>query len=127
MKIHKYRSPNDNSNTPWQFGAGVTVPYFTWLFQPGNEDRVRAFSQHMAFKAKHQKWYDAIPIEAIFPPDFAPDHVLLVDVGDSVGHDILGFHRAHPTQPGRLVLQDLAGQIQPLDAEARTRSRLVWT
>lgn len=116
--MNNYRSPHDINNTPWRFGARVDVPYFTWLFQPGNEDHVRAFSHHMEFKAKHQKWYEAIPIEGIFPADFDPQKVLMVDVGGSVGHDILGFHKAHPAQPGRLVLQDLAGQIDSLDAEA---------
>lgn len=88
------------------------------MFQPGNEYRTRAFGHHMAFKSKHQKWYNAIPIEDIFPGDFDPEKVLMVDVGGSTGHDILGFHKAHPTQPGRLVLQDLPKQIDQLSAEA---------
>lgn len=42
----------------------------------------------------------------------------MADVGGNAGHDILGFHQAHPMQPGRLILQDLPGQIQPLDTQA---------
>lgn len=36
-----------------------------------------------------------------------PEAVLLVDVGGSWGHDVQSFHDAHPTVPGRLILQDL--------------------
>ena len=42
------------------------------------------------------------------------DAVLLVDVGGSLGHDIVEFHRKHPKVPGRLVLQDLPEVIEQI-------------
>lgn len=116
MRKTNYRNPIDKDNTVWKFGAGIDVPYFTWM--QTQEDRQRAFANHMRFKSSHQNWYDTVPLDEIFPADFDPQSVLMVDVGGNAGHDILGFHQAHPTQPGRLILQDLPGQIQPLDTQA---------
>lgn len=72
----------------------------------------------MKFKSSHQNWYNTITLGEIFPADLDSGEVLMVDVGGNAGHDILGFHRTHPKQPGRLILQDLPGQIQLLDAQA---------
>ncbi|CAN8101502.1 unnamed protein product [Discula destructiva] len=114
-----FKNPISKDNTIWQFSTGNTnVPYFTW-FAKQSAARQRAFANHMKFKSLHQTWYDAVhPLSVIFPPDFDPDKVLMVDVGGNAGHDLLGFHRAHPEHPGRLILQDLPGQILPLDKEA---------
>ena len=40
------------------------------------------------------------------------DAVLLVDVGGSLGHDLVEFRRKHPRAPGRLVLQDLPAVVE---------------
>lgn len=58
-------------------------------------------------------------------PDFYPVHkrlvlgaetdpgtVFLVDIGGSIGHDLVEFHEKHPEVPGRLVLQDLPDVIK---------------
>ena len=116
MKKTNYRNPISKDNTVWQFGAGIDLPYFTWM--ETQDDRQRAFANHMKFKSSHQNWYDTVTLSEIFPADFDPREVLMVDVGGNAGHDILGFHRTHPKQPGRLILQDLPGQIQLLDTRA---------
>lgn len=36
-------------------------------------------------------------------------------MGGNTGQDILGFHKAHPNLPGRLIIQDLPATIQSLD------------
>lgn len=123
MRKTNYRNPIDKDNTVWKFGAGVNVPYFTWM--ETQDERQRAFANHMKFKSSHQNWYNTVPLSEIFPAEFDPDKVLMVDVGGNAGHDILGFHRTHPTQPGRLILQDLPGQIQPLDTRALAPVELV--
>lgn len=55
------------------------------------------------------------------------DDVLLVDVGGSSGHDLVGFRSRHPDMAGRLVLQDLpkaieaaraVGELKKMDIEA---------
>lgn len=116
MRKTKYRNPTNKDDTIWKFGAGIDIPYFTWM--ETQDDRLRAFANHMKFKSVHQNWYDTINLSEILPADFDPQEVLMVDIGGNAGHDLLGFHRAHPKQPGRLILQDLPGQIQPLDKQA---------
>lgn len=42
----------------------------------------------------------------------------MVDIGGSIGHDLLQFQSFHPNHPGKLVLQELPvviGQIEKLD------------
>lgn len=70
----------------------------------------------MKFKTMARKWYETVPVDEIFGTPSDASAVLLVDVGGNTGHDILGFHKAHPNLPGRLILQDLPTTIQSLDA-----------
>ncbi|KAL1847551.1 hypothetical protein Daus18300_013920 [Diaporthe australafricana] len=117
MKKQNYRNPINKDDTIWKFGTSSDLPYFTWL-QTQGDDRQRAFANHMKFKSIPQNWYDTVTLSEILPADFDAREVLMVDVGGSSGHDLVGFNRAHPNQPGRLILQDLPGQIEPLDKEA---------
>ncbi len=58
-------------------------------------------------------------MEAVFgDAKVGKEDVLLIDVGGSGGHDLIGFHKAHPSMPGRLILQDLPTTIQSLDSAA---------
>ncbi|KAJ0118604.1 S-adenosyl-L-methionine-dependent methyltransferase [Diaporthe amygdali] len=115
MRAENYKNPISKDNTIWKFGTGSDLPYFTWM--QTQDERQRAFANHMKFKSIRQNWYDTVTLNEIFPEDFNPKEVLIVDVGGNAGHDLLGFSRAHPKQPGRLILQDLPGQIQPLDKQ----------
>lgn len=50
--------------------------------------------------------------------DTSPDAPFIVDIGGSIGHDLVQFKKFHPSHPGKLVLEDLPvviGQIQDLD------------
>ncbi|OHW92252.1 catechol o-methyltransferase [Colletotrichum incanum] len=50
--------------------------------------------------------------------DQSPEAPFFVDIGGSIGHDIMEFHSIHPNTPGKLILQDLPvviGQIKQLD------------
>ena len=38
--------------------------------------------------------------------------VMLVDIGGSVGHDLINFLNMHPNTPGRMILQDLPQVIK---------------
>jgi hypothetical protein len=74
----------------------------------------------MQFKTVGLKWHEVPGImEAVFgDAKVGKDDVLLIDVGGSGGHDLIDFHKAHPSMPGRLILQDLPTTIQSLDSAA---------
>lgn len=39
--------------------------------------------------------------------DTNPEAPFLVDIGGSVGHDLVQFHQNFPNHPGKLILEDL--------------------
>lgn len=57
-------------------------------------------------------WFEIYPVEERLRA--SPDHVLLVDIGGGVGHDITAFQKRFPTLPGRLILQDLPQVIDTI-------------
>ena len=115
-----YTNPTDKDNSPW---CQVMGPhYFEWVNMPGREDKVEAFHNHMRFKTLGLKWYEVPEImEAVFGNEkLGSEDVLLVDVGGSTGHDILGFHQKHSDMTGRLILQDLPTSIENVDSKVLT-------
>ena len=120
FKDTKYANPTDHDKSPWHVAFETDLPYWKWILQPGNEYRARAFEGHMRFKTLGPKWYEQSEIinEVLGKDGVSENDVLLVDVGGSDGFDILTFHKAHPEQKGRLVLQDLPGTIASLDSKA---------
>jgi hypothetical protein len=111
-----YKNPTDKDVSAFKYAANTNLHYFEWLFQPSNAFRAEAFHNHMKFKTMAKKWYETVPIDELFGKLSNESAVLLVDIGGDTGHDILGFHRAYPHQPGRLILQDLPTTIQGLDS-----------
>ncbi|EON61148.1 hypothetical protein W97_00359 [Coniosporium apollinis CBS 100218] len=116
LKKTGYKNPTDKDVSAFKYAANTNLHYFEWIFQPGNETQAEAFHNHMKFKTTARKWYETVPVDEIFGTPSDASAVLLVDVGENTGHDILGFHRAHPNLPGQLILQDLPTTIQSLDA-----------
>jgi hypothetical protein len=112
-----YKNPTDKDKSLFKKAAATDLHYFEWLFVPGNEEQSDAFLNHMKFKTMARKWNETVPVNQIIGNDCKPSDVLLVDVGGSTGQDILGFHKAHPKIPGRLILQDLPATIQTINAE----------
>jgi hypothetical protein len=114
-----YKSPTDKNDSIWQFGMGTRLHYFDWVFQSGNEEEAEAFRAHMHMKTLGQKWYETVPVEKILDTaNVSADDVLLVDVGGNTGYDLLGFHKAHPNLPGKLIVQDLPGCLETVDAQS---------
>ena len=122
-----YANPISKDTSAWSQVMGSH--YFEWMFQPGREDKIEAFNHHMSFKTLGKKWYEVPEImEGVFGSgvgsDLGKEDVLMVDVGGSTGHDILGFSKAHPNISGRLILQDLAGNIESADTKTLTAHKI---
>jgi len=119
LRKNKYANPTDKDDTPWKYGMRTDKHYFEWLGVPGNEMQAEAFHNHMRFKTWGLRWH-AMPdlMSAVFG-DMEPsaEDVLIVDVGGSSGHDLVGFRSAHPDMPGRLILQDLSHAIEASNRE----------
>lgn len=81
------------------------------------------FNDHMGgYRHGCRLWMDknVFPVadRLIQGADTAANAPFLVDIGGSVGHDLLDFKAYYPKHPGRLILQDLPvviGQIKDLD------------
>lgn len=118
FKENGYVNPSNKDHSPWQVLTGKH--YFDYVFEPGHEELVEAFHNHMRFKTLGPKWHEVPEImDAVFGAEkLGREDVLLIDVGGSTGHDVLGFHKTHPDVLGRLILQDLPATIESLDAEA---------
>jgi hypothetical protein len=117
LKDRNFRNPTDKDDSPWMYSYDTDLHYFKWIEQPGREDRHVAFGRHMSFKDMGKKWYDPsnTNVQEIFDHPTDPKAVLMVDVGGSIGHDLVGFHKQYPDVSGRLVLQDLPTQIEKID------------
>jgi len=115
VKERDFQNPTNKDDSAFMHAYNTKLHYFEWLNQPGMEDRQRAFGKHMSFKDMGKKWFQMTDVPEIFGHPTNPDAVLMVDVGGSHGHDIIGFHEAYPDLPGQLVLQDLPVQIEKID------------
>ena len=120
LKQTNYANPTNKDKTAWKYAYKTDQHFFDYVNSPGRERKLQALRNHMEFKTVGLKWYEVPGImEAAFgDAKVGKDDVLLIDVGGSGGHDLIGFHKAHPSMPGRLILQDLATTIQSLDSSA---------
>lgn len=97
-----FQNPSDTANGAFAKWAGA--PVWEWLkTNPNAEKIIGTVMQTYASNRPH--------ISEIYPSnklvDSAPkDGVVLVDIGGSVGHDLLFFAQKHNSQPGTLILQD---------------------
>jgi hypothetical protein len=117
LKERNYQNPTDKGDSVFMYSIPTDMHYFTWLSQPGREIEYKAFEQHMSFKDMGKKWYDPsnVNVRDIFDNPTDPNAPLMVDIGGSIGHDLIGFHNAYPDLPGKLILQDLPATIDKLD------------
>ena len=62
------------------------------------------------------RWYEVFPVMELSLPASPADHsaALIVDVGGSDGHDLLGFSNRYPEIPGRLILEALPESIESI-------------
>jgi len=120
LRETNYANPTDKDKSGWKYAYKTDQHFFEYINSPGQERKLEAFRNHMQFKTVGLKWHEVPEImEAVFgDAKVGKDDVLLIDVGGSGGHDLIGFHKAHPSMPGRLILQDLPTSIQSLDSAA---------
>ncbi|KIM99318.1 hypothetical protein OIDMADRAFT_166945 [Oidiodendron maius Zn] len=127
LKQTNYANPTNKDKTAWKYAYKTDQHFFEYVNSPGRERKLEALRNHMQFKTVGLKWYEVPEImEAAFgDAKVGKDDVLLIDVGGSGGHDLIGFHKAHPSMPGRLILQDLPTTIQSLDSSALAQQGIV--
>lgn len=120
LRETNYANPTDKDKSAWKYAYQTDQHFFEYVNSPGRERKLEAFRHHMQFKTVGLKWYEVPGImEAAFGDAKVGKHdALLIDVGGSGGHDLIGFHKAHPSMPGRLILEDLPTTIQSLDSAA---------
>ncbi|OHW94104.1 catechol o-methyltransferase [Colletotrichum incanum] len=101
-----YKNPTNARDTALMYAYSTEKDMFSW-------------QQSLGCRIP---WSDPtfFPVEErlIAGADQGPEAPFLVDIGGSIGHDIMEFHRIHPNTPGKLILQDLPvviGQIKKLD------------
>ncbi|KAL4946432.1 hypothetical protein BDV06DRAFT_122027 [Aspergillus oleicola] len=133
FKSRDYKSPDLGSlEGPFQEAHNSKgQPFFEWLV--ANPPNLQHFDSFMsAYRAGKLNWYDVgfYPVAERLITGFegGKDDVLLVDVGGGRGHDVTAFTAAHPSHPGKVILQDrkpvIAGVLeasngnQPFTAQA---------
>jgi hypothetical protein len=88
--------------------------FLEWV--PQHPEVLASFQQWMvAQRDGHTNWLDFYPFEKHVVDNFDendPDGVLLVDMGGSMGQEILEIQRRYPQLPGCMVLQDLPSTIE---------------
>ncbi|KZL71134.1 catechol o-methyltransferase [Colletotrichum incanum] len=115
-----YKNPTNARDTALMYAYSTEKDMFSWQQSLGYGTH---FNHHMSgYRQGRIPWSDPtfFPVEErlIAGADQGPEAPFLVDIGGSIGHDIMEFHRIHPNTPGKLILQDLPvviGQIKKLD------------
>jgi len=104
-------SKEDLAAVPGPFQTGMQTPlgFIPWL--AANPTQGSYFNHFMqAYREGNAMWFepDCYPVAERLAQGFdsATSEVFLVDLGGGKGHDLAAFATAHPSPPGKLVLQD---------------------
>lgn len=105
LKKHGYRNKAGSPiDTAWGVGKGVQGSL--WDHWKSKESEYADFSNCMRGYGTHMgPWYEVYPSEELLKD--AGDKVLVVDVGGSLGHDLIGFAQKHKVAQDKVVLQDV--------------------
>jgi hypothetical protein len=105
----KYATPIDPLKIAFQTAHTTPLHIFAWL--QAHPEYLERFNNHMVGKHfSRADWWDpgCVNVSSVLDTDsIQGEDVLLVDVGGSIGQDLLKFHAKHPKLRGRLILQDL--------------------
>ncbi|KAL8702635.1 MAG: hypothetical protein Q9201_004195 [Fulgogasparrea decipioides] len=113
----EYKNPTDDARGPFQFAFQTPFGMFEFLNQ--RPKRLNVFNTFMEGQREGRvPWFATYEVEQSLCNDFksrAENSVLIVDVGGNRGHDMVAFRNAFPTQPGRLIVQDLPETIRGIE------------
>lgn len=124
LKFHEFsrkrgweNEPTDAKDTSLMYAYNTNKDMFSWQQFLGYGPH---FNHHMSgYRQGRPPWCgpDFFPVQEELIDGFStdPDAALLVDIGGSLGHDLVQFHRLNPNHPGKLVLQDLPIVIEQLE------------
>ena len=107
------RTPREPHETPFYLAKNHTL--FDWLKKETVQRR--RFDNLMSWRRREiLRWYEVFPVAKLTLPTLRSDFsaVLVVDVGGSQGHDILGFRDRYPNLPGRLILEELPETLRSI-------------
>lgn len=113
LRERGYKNPVSADDTAWKVAMKTQLPYFDYLAQPGEENRLKNFNLHMTAKNTiyAQRWFEVVPVHEVLRQPLTRESPLIVDVGGNVGHDLIALKSAYPDLQGKLILEDLAGPI----------------
>ncbi|OQE06781.1 hypothetical protein PENVUL_c016G08296 [Penicillium vulpinum] len=118
LKQNAYQSPTNGIDCPFTTGYNTKLAFYEWLHaNPHNPSLASQFAGVMsAYRQNSKSWMDgdSYPLHdrLICEARTGKDDVFLVDVGGSVGHDLLELRRKWPSLPGKLILQDLPAVVE---------------
>ncbi|KAJ3472844.1 hypothetical protein NLG97_g10682 [Lecanicillium saksenae] len=127
MKFHEFsrkrgwRNPTDAKDTSMMYAYGTDMDMFSWQKSLGYGTH---FNDHMGgYSHGRVPWmapgFYPVKERLVQGADTDPQAAFLVDIGGSLGHDLVKFKGYHPDTPGKLILQDLPNvinQIKDLDS-----------
>ncbi|KAK2810972.1 hypothetical protein FQN50_002564 [Emmonsiellopsis sp. PD_5] len=121
LKSIDYKLPQDGRNCAFNVGYKTNLSFFEYL--GANPKTGTEFNNHMgAYRQGRPSWMDHgfFPVEKqlIQGADTGDDAAFLVDVGGSLGHDLMEFHSKWSNAPGKLILQDQPHVIEEAKQKA---------
>ena len=110
-----YKCPDSATDGPFQYAHDTKLESIEWKKQ--RPPIIQSFANHMSgYRQGRPSWMDEdfYPVQEGLGRGFKTemDAVMLVDVGGSIGHDLIELKAKHPQLPGRLILQDLPHIIE---------------
>lgn len=104
-----YKDPTNMAECNWQMARDTNLNFFD--FMENHPSEMASFANLMSGYASNRgSWLDLYPVQQLFENTSAED-VALVDVGGSLGHDVVRLRARLPQMPGRLIVQDLASVV----------------
>ncbi|KAI1323500.1 S-adenosyl-L-methionine-dependent methyltransferase [Xylariaceae sp. FL0255] len=104
-----WREPTDPDDTSFRYAYNESTNFFARQHAIGYGEK---FNHHMGgYRQGRLPWMDPAlyPVQErlINGTDAGADQPFIVDIGGSVGHDLVEFQKYWPDHPGQLVLEDL--------------------
>lgn len=108
LRENKHKNSSGGTSGVFQFTRKNDELIWLWLAtQPELFDACNSFME--GNRGSRPSWVTWFPIQERVIDGFNAAHgdTLLIDVGGGRGHEVAGFHRAFPSAPGKLYLEDL--------------------